>query len=117
MSYYFFSVAQCNLDENYVLAESEIVENKKINEIYFNKYCSSRKMVIVYSENGLILAKTFFLNNLLEGKQTFYNFNGKIMISYSYRKGKKNGPSHVYSIEGIMIRTDSYKNDTLVLIP
>lgn len=71
-------------------------------------------LVKVYFSNDSLNYKANYKNGLMDGPIESYNSKGTLKFIGNYMEGKKNGEWNYYSKDGLVTKTEVYRNDTLI---
>ncbi|MCB2255738.1 toxin-antitoxin system YwqK family antitoxin [Pseudomonas chlororaphis] len=70
--------------------------------------------VLTYSENGVVVERTNYLDDLLEGRQTTYHDNGKVAEAYNWHQNKRvDGEYLEYDENGKLAGRITYRDNLL----
>ena len=82
----------------------------KIMEIEMKKGKKNGKLIKRYFDNK-IESSSYYKNDLLEGKESYFYKNGNPTMEIHYTKGLKNGPVISWYDNGVVKETGTYIND------
>lgn len=102
-------------EKDYFLVKLDSFENKVYSKILVNKFDTSRKMVLLYWDNGNVMSRGCFKGKLRDGINEHFYIYGNLQTSELYSNGKKEGLQRTYYTNGKLKSAENYTEGKLVL--
>ncbi len=102
-------------EKNYLIVKIDTSENRVNSKILVNKFDTSRKMVLLYWDNGKIMSKGFFKGQLRDGINEHFYIYGNLQTSELYSNGVKLGSQKTYYPNGKIKYLEEYADGKLTL--
>ena len=100
-------------EKNYILIRTDSDNHFLSSKILVNKYDTSKRLILLFWDNGKVMSKGFFNSKVRDGSNENFYINGQLQNKEYYENGIKKGQQKKYYFNGILKSVETYENGKL----